>query len=626
MRSLLLFLLLTVPVLSANAAIKTWTGAGADANWGTSANWSPAGSPVANDDLVFPAAAPQQSNNNNTTLFTTYRSITIEGGTYTIGGNPLRLTSGITVNSGTQTLNTAITLSGAQTFTSANAATATIVILSVGSNTLTIDGTGALGIGLLSGSGRIVKAGTGASLIAAATGYSGEINVNGGILVNDASTPSSYVLINTGNANPNPNLPSGFGGTGSVGIVDVFVGAISAGTLTSPTGVLNINGILHIYPAGTYVCKIAGSLPGANGHDQLNVTGTVNLDSSTLIPLPFNNFRPAIGESLVIIRNDGTDAVIGTFRNLPEGGVFSGALNTAYQITYQGGDGNDVAIKRIPRSPFDFDADGKTDVSTVDQQTATWDIDQSTSGPRSVQLGLPTDKIVPADYDGDNKADIAVFRNGSWLVLGSISTTVVTTAFGSPGDIPIPNDFDGDGRADFAVFRPSTGIWYQLRSLGNQFYAQQFGANGDIPQMADIDGDGLGDLAVYRPTGGEWHFWQSATNSYLAFPFGISTDKPVIADYDGDGRSDVAVFRGTDDSNLPDFYILLTNGGVYYGLSWGITGDIPVVGDYDGDGRADIGIYRPGTNFWYILGSTAGLSQQQWGNGQVKPIPSAYVP
>jgi len=627
MRLIVILLAVIVPSV-AFGATKTWTGAGADANWGTSANWMPAGAPVANDDLVFTAAAAQQSNNNNTALFSTYRSITVEGGTYTFGGNPLRLTNGMVISTGTQTFNFAITLSGAQTFLADNGGTATIVILSIGSNTLTIDGAGIVGIGLISGSGAVIKNGAGVGAIIAATSFSGPITLNNGIFVVDANIPSSNVSVNS--PTTGGFALSGFGGTGTVGAVNVTQGAVSAGTLTSPTGVLNISNGLTFTANGLYACKLSGTTPGANGHDQLNVTGAVNLNNAQLAPIPWAGFRPAVGDTFVIVRNDGSDPINGIFLNLPNDTIFAGPLNSAFKISYVGGDGNDIAIQRVARAPFDFDGDGKTDVATFSLANARWDVLPSSGGsPSSTFFGLVTDAIAPADYDGDNRTDIATFRDGAWWIMSSRTSTVTSTSFGLPGDKPVPNDFDGDGRADLAVFRPSNGTWYQLRSLGNQPFAQQFGANGDIPQMADVDGDGLGDLAVYRPTGGEWHFYRSSDNSYLAFPFGLSTDKPVMADYDGDGKSDVAVFRATNDSNLPDFYILLTNGYVYYGSSWGVVGDVPTVGDYDGDGKSDIAVYRPdgsGTATWYLLRSTAGFTSVNFGTPSSKPVPSAYIP
>lgn len=629
MRSILLLTLLGVFAVSAQAATKTWTGAGADANWGTSANWMPAGGPAANDDLIFPAAAPQQGTNNNTTLFTTYRSITVEGGTYTFGGNPLRLTNGLAVNAGTQTFNIAITLSGAQTFLADNGGTATIVLLSIGSNALTIDGAGVVGIGLISGSGAVIKNGVGAGAIIAATGFSGPITLNNGIFVVDANIPSSNVTINNPVVTGGGLAISGFGGTGTVGSVTVTQGAVSAGTLTSPTGVLNISNGLTFTADGNYACKLSGTTPGANGHDQLNVTGAVNLNNARLAPIPWAGFRPAIGDTYVILRNDGTDPINGTFLNLPNNSIFSGPLNTAFKITYTGGDGNDIAIQRVARAAFDFDGDGKSDVSILRPSTSTWWYLSSINGAQTpTTWGNSTDVIAPGDFDGDNKTDVAVFRpsNGTWYIFNSTTLTATITQFGASGDRPIPNDFDGDGRADIAVFRPSDGVWYEQRSLGSQFFAQQFGANGDIPQVFDYDGDGIGDLCVYRPGGGEWHFFQSSNSTYVAFPFGTSGDKPVPADFDGDGRTDVAVFRATADSNLPDFYILTSGTFNYYGLSWGVPGDTPVVADYDGDGKADTGIFRPSNQTWYLLRSTSGFGSTVFGNNGDIPVPSAFVP
>jgi hypothetical protein len=186
--------------------------------------------------------------------------------------------------------------------------------------------------------------------------------------------------------------------------------------------------------------------------------------------------------------------------------------------------------------PADYDGDGWVDLS-VKTDGGAWLIDKASDGFGSWDQTLSQSgylgTAVPADYDGDGKVDLSVKTDdGNWIIdyadplhghgpdpnpapqFGNRDLELI--GYGVATAHPVPADYDGDDKADLSV-KTNEGYWFidyadPLHGLGpDPNPAPQFGnwdvnlsGYGDVsahPVPADYDGDGKTDLSVKTDEG-----------------------------------------------------------------------------------------------------------------------------
>lgn len=196
--------------------------------------------------------------------------------------------------------------------------------VSLGSGRLTVNGGQGLTFGgQLTGTGGLTKTGVGILTLSGEQLYTGATIVEGGTLelLGKLATASAVTVRGAG-------VLSGNNAIGAL--------SIESGGKVAPSGVSTLNtGALTVGTGGIVELDVVGATA-----DKLKVTGAVALNGGTLTLLATS--APTF-DQYVLIDNDGSDSVTGTFAGLPEGALVTVGGAAAY-ITYRGGDGNDVAI------------------------------------------------------------------------------------------------------------------------------------------------------------------------------------------------------------------------------------------------------------------------------------------
>jgi len=270
----------------------------------------------------------------------------------------------------------------------------------------------------------------------------------------------------------------------------------------------------------------------------------------------------------------------------------------------------------------DYDGDGRADPAVFDEATGLWyaaSLDEaqgSTFVPTSKRVGTTADK--------------SGFRVQEWLSPNTDHRTPITASarvivwalpWGWPGAWMTPGDYDGDGRNDFSVFNPDTGRWYvaALTSVQSSVSGIQTTKSPNTDNRKPN---------TTPPAPGILNTEHCTLNTGAlrviawSFQWGWAGVWPVSGDYDGDGRDDFAVF----DINTARWYVMNADGIVLaWALSWGLPGMIPVQGDYDGDGISDLALFDQAAGRWYVLTLDGRLLAWEFiGRPGTTPVPGDY--
>ena len=83
----------------------------------------------------------------------------------------------------------------------------------------------------------------------------------------------------------------------------------------------------------------------ATNFDNAEIGGSISLNGNLVLDTDF--FSASLGDSFVLLMNDGVDPISGAFNGLSEGALLSlGGVD--FNLTYVGGDGNDIVLSSVP--------------------------------------------------------------------------------------------------------------------------------------------------------------------------------------------------------------------------------------------------------------------------------------
>jgi len=303
----------------------------------------------------------------------TVANIIIEDGAYGIqGDNADNISGAITVNANgtlatwtTRNLDADIVMNSGLFDTRSTGAAHTVTLngditLNGLNNRFDILGTVPTTInGVISGGGQLIKTDAGTLILDGNNTYTGTTAVQAGELQldGDHTGAGAYTISNgttlSGEGATTGSLTVNAGGT-------ITPGTDPASPSTDQFG----TGALTLQANSEFDVDINGITVGTH-HDQLDVTGNVDITDALLNLTLGGGFVPTADQSFTIIDNDLADAVTGFFRNpitgtsMPEGHAID-LGSFVVTISYVGGDGNDVVLNVAGSAETEVELDGTT--------------------------------------------------------------------------------------------------------------------------------------------------------------------------------------------------------------------------------------------------------------------------
>lgn len=212
--------------------------------------------------------------------------------------------------------------------------------------------------------------------------YDGRVEVGGNIVLGDQADGSGAVNLIGGTLRLNGGTITKGDGTATldflggrlegVSLIDIGTTVVqeggtlapgtSAGTTTMENGYTLNGGSIEIEIDGTGVAGTNWDLVSVNGVVDL-LGGNATADGTLDVIL---GFLPSISDEFLILENDGTDTILGTFADGTELIASFGSSQVTFAIDYTAGDGNDISLTAtdiLLGGNGDLDGNGTTDAS-----------------------------------------------------------------------------------------------------------------------------------------------------------------------------------------------------------------------------------------------------------------------